>query len=138
VLHLKGLGVYISKRSSFSCDEPGLRMLCWGADLTAEKRRQAALQAGRTGRLRASRTHVRNGVEICAERSEESGREAAAIGKNPHSYPEGRVPNVTQEVKEFGHSWLASDLVVNLALSLANQLIVRQPIFDRAFVVILS
>jgi hypothetical protein len=38
--------------------------------------------------------------------NKKSGREAAAMGINPHSYLEGRVPKEIREVKEFlGSFW---------------------------------
>jgi hypothetical protein len=47
MLHLKGLEVYITIYAEpFSYEKPGLQMLCWGADSTTEKRRQAAALQG--------------------------------------------------------------------------------------------
>src|SRR5882762_6076088 len=58
----KGLrGLHNCRRSWFSSDEPGLRMLCWGADLTTEKRRQAAVLQS----VRSSRERGRNCGENC-------------------------------------------------------------------------
>jgi len=48
------------------------------------------------------------GWNLCP-RNKKCGREAAAIGKIPHSYPESRVPNEVWRVKEFLGSWLVSD-----------------------------
>src|SRR5260370_37322388 len=67
-------------------------MLCLRADLTTEKRRQAAaLQSVRTGQSRAGRITART-PGICDAGNKKGGREAAATWKSPHSYPESRVP----------------------------------------------
>jgi len=69
--------------------------------------------------LRAGeRERARKGMEakdltrICGAGNKKSGREAAAIGKYPHSYAQSIVPNEVKEVKKFLGSVLTRTLPV--------------------------
>jgi hypothetical protein len=109
MLHVKGLEVYITIQAEM------LFLPCAGAAAAVRGCRfddGKAAASRRTPKVSALgpavETHWREkrGLEFAVAGNKKSGREAAAIGKNPHFYPEGRVPNETLEVKEFlGSFW---------------------------------
>ena len=95
MLRLKGLGVYITiEGRCFSCDKSVLRMLCWGADLTTEKRQPDCRTPECPHRAAAGGADYRENCELefAAPEMKKAAENSAAVGKNPHSYPKSRKP----------------------------------------------